>query len=237
MTHREAQALLDKIVGQIFGYKNPFTLDEFMQKFAFDIRLPQQVTDALDGKPTWALSTSPVKFVRAENARNADIGGAGVDTDRLRPARPINSLDDVINAWNEVNFTTSERVNDSENVSESDVITNSENVFRSQDIRRCKNVLFCDGMQECEFIAASQRNGKLTFGIRMEDSGDCTNCFAVSWSSKLTNCMFIHDSIDMQDSIFCTGMRGKRFCVANMQYDEAEYRKIREMVVRWVLTN
>ncbi|HEY5667886.1 MAG TPA: hypothetical protein VIR03_01850 [Candidatus Saccharimonadales bacterium] len=237
MTHREAQALLDKIVAQVFGYKNPFTLEAFMQKFAFDIRLPQEVTDAVDGKPTWALSTSPVKFVRMENAGTLEVGGASANTDGLRPKRPLHDLDDVINAWSEVNFTTAQRVKDSINVSESDVIMNSENVFRSQDIRKSKNILFSDGMQNCEFVAASQRNGGLSFGIRVEDSGDCTNCFAVSWSGKLTNCMFVHDSIDTQDSMFCTGVRGKRFCIANMQYTEAEYRKIRDMVVRWVLTN
>lgn len=236
MTHREAQALLDKIVLQIFGHKNPFTLEEFMQKFAFDIRLPQQVVDAVDGSPTWALSTNPLKFVRMETAHTASLGGGSLDTDGLRPKRPLANLDEVIAAWNEVNFTTSERIKDCINVSESDVIMNSENVFRSQDIRKCKNVLFSDGMQNCEFVAAGQRNGGITFGIRVEDSGDCTNCFAVSWSGKLTNCMFMHDTGDMQDSMFCTSIRGKRFCIANMQYSEQEYHQIRKMVVDWVLT-
>jgi len=41
----------------------------------------------------------------------------------------------------------------------------------------------------------------------------------------------------MQDSLFCTNIKGKRFCIANMQYDEAEYRQIRDIVARWVLTS
>jgi hypothetical protein len=41
----------------------------------------------------------------------------------------------------------------------------------------------------------------------------------------------------MQDSMFCTNMKGGRFCIANMQFDEAEYRRLRDEVVRWILTS
>jgi len=58
-----------------------------MQKFTFDIRLPQQVTDAVDGSATWAQSTNPNRFVKLDNARNMELGGAGPATDYLRPKR------------------------------------------------------------------------------------------------------------------------------------------------------
>lgn len=41
MDSKIAQATLDKIIGQIFGYQNPFTLEQFQAKYAFDVRLPQ----------------------------------------------------------------------------------------------------------------------------------------------------------------------------------------------------
>lgn len=41
MDKKQAQLILDKIVGQIFGYKNPYDLDSFQSKFAFDIILPK----------------------------------------------------------------------------------------------------------------------------------------------------------------------------------------------------
>lgn len=41
----------------------------------------------------------------------------------------------------------------------------------------------------------------------------------------------------MQDSMFCSHMNSKRFCIANMQFEEAEYKQIRDMVVRWVLAS
>jgi hypothetical protein len=236
MTHREAQEVLDKIVGQVFGFKNPLSLEQFMQKFTFDIRLPQQVTDAYDNQLTWASSTNPVKFMKMEHARGLEIAGASEATDWLRPARKLNSIEDIMGAWNEINFTTTERMNDSINVSESDNIEMSENVFRSQDIRRSKNILFSDGVGGCEFVAASQRSRDLVFCIRVEDSGECSNSFGVSWSSRITNCFFLHDAGDMQDSMFCTNISGKRFCIANMQYDEAEYMRLRDIVARWILT-
>ncbi len=236
MTEREAQELLDKIVGQVLGYQNVLSLEQFMQKFTFDVRLPQPVVDATDGSRTWSQSVNPVRFVSMIHARELEIAGAGPDTDFLRPARRLSSVDDIMAAWNEVNFTTSERLIDSLNVAQSDNIYFSENVFRSQDVRKSKNVLFTDGLDNSEFIVAGQRSANSTFCIRLEDSTECTNSFNVAWSARLTNCLFMQDSADMQDSMFCSNVKGKRFCVANMQYDEAEYRRLRDIVVRWILS-
>jgi hypothetical protein len=236
MTNAEAKTLLDKIVGQVFGYQNPLSMEQFMQKFTFDIRLPQPVTDIIDGKTTWASSTNPTRFMRIDNARGAEIAGASAATDYLRPKRPLSSIEDVMTAWSEINFTTTERTKDSLNVGESDNVTYSENVFRSQDVHRSKNIIFSDGAYDSEFIAAGQRSKNSTFCIRLEDSGECTNSFSVSWSGNITNCFFMHDTADMQDSMFCTNIKGKRFCVANMEYTEEEYKKIKDMMVRWILT-
>ena len=236
MTATEAQKLLDKVVGQVFGYQNPLSLEQFMQKFTFDIRLPQPVTDSIDGSITWAQSTNPTRFVKLNNARGLEIGGASAKTDYLRPKRPLNSIEDIMTAWNEINLTTTERQLDSIDVAESDNIYYSESIYRSQDIHKSKNILFSDGVNGSEFIVAGQRSGDSTFCIRIEDSGDCSNCFNVSWSGNLTNCFFMHDTGDMQDSMFCTNIKGKRFCIANMEYEEAEYRRIKDTVVQWILT-
>lgn len=231
MNAKEAKELLDKIVGQIFGYQNPLSLEQFMQKFAFDIRLPQQVYDSTDNTPTWASSTNPTKFITMENARIRYEANDG-----FVEKRPVNNLQDLLSMWNEINFTTTERQLESINIGESDNINFSENVYRSQDVRRSKNVLFTDGCNDSEFMAACQRSGSSNFCIRLEDSGECANSFGVSWSGKITNCIMIHDCYDMQDSMFCTNMNGRRFCIANMQFEEEEYKKIREQVVAWLLT-
>lgn len=232
MNAEEAKIIVDKIVGQVFGYQNPLSLEQFMQKFAFDIKLPQQVYDSTDNSITWAQSTNPTKFMKMENARANDNDG----TDGIRPTRPLNSLQDVLGAWNEINFTTTERQMESINIAESDSIDNCENVYRSQDIKKSKNIVFCDGVGNSEFVAASQRSGAVAFGIRIEDSGEVSNSFGISWCGKATNCLFLHDCGDMQDSMFCTNMRGGRFCIANMQYTEEEYNRIRLQVVQWILS-
>jgi hypothetical protein len=237
MTESQAQQLLDKIIGQIFGYKNPLSLEQFRQKFAFDVRIPQQVIDNIDGSVTWAQSTNPLKYMKMDNARGLEIAGASRETDFLRPKRPLNSIEDMMAAWEEINYTTTERVSDSLNVAQSDNVEFSENVFRSQDIRASKNILFCDGLGGSEYMAACQRSRDSTFCIRLDDSGECTNCFGVAWSGRLTNCFMMHDAGDMQDSMFCTNISGKQYCIANMQYTKEEYMKFKDIVMRWLLTS
>lgn len=228
MNAHEAKLIVDKIVGQVFGYQNPLSLEQFMQKFAFDIRLPQLVYDSTTNEPTWASSTNPTKFMKMENARTDEMG--------MRPARPLSSIQDVLAAWNEINYTTTERQMESLNVAESDSIDRSQNVYRSQDIRASKNIIFCDGIGNSEFVAASQRSSAVAFSIRVEDSGEVSNSFGISWCGKVTNSLFIHDCGDMQDSMFCTNMRGGRFCIANMQFEEAEYMRLRQEVIQWILS-
>ncbi len=232
----EAKELLDKMIAQVFGYQNPMTLEQFMQKFTFDIRLPQPVIDMIDGHTTWAQSVNPTRFVSMKNARDLDIGGASAKTDYLRPKRPLNSIEDILAAWNEINLVTTEHYNDSINVSESDNVNFSENVFRSQDVQRSKNVMLSDGVYRSEYMLACQRTADSTFCIRVDDGINCTNSFNVSASANVTNCFFMHDAGDIQDSMFCTNIKGKRFCIANMQFEEAEYTQIRDVVARWILT-
>ena len=66
MNSREAQAILDKVIGQVLGYKNPFSLEQFMQKYAFDVRLPQRVFDSTTSEPTWTQAVNPTKFITVQ---------------------------------------------------------------------------------------------------------------------------------------------------------------------------
>lgn len=233
MTHQEAKLVLDKIVGQIFGYQNPYTLEQFLQKFAFDIRLPSEVHDSTTGESTWASSTNPTKFMTLANTREYLK-----ETEFMIPKRPLNNIQDILSAWNETNFTSTERHIESLNVHESDCIYNCENVYRSQDCKLSKNFLFSDGIREgSEYVAAIQRSHNLTYCIRIDDSQNVTNSFSVSWSNKVTNSFFVNDCFDISDCMFCSHLAGKRFCVANMQLTEAEYRKLEAEVKKWILTS
>lgn len=232
MNETAAKEIIDKIIGQVFGFQNPLSLEQAMQKFAFDIRLPQQVVDSSTGQATWAQSTNPTRFISFENSLKKPQDAY------VRPARQLGTIEDILSAWGEINEMTSERYLDSINIAQSDNIYSSENVFRSQDIRSSKNVVFCDSLSVggCEYVLACQRSAGLTFCIRVEDSGQCSNSFNVQWCKNIVNSMFISDAQNMQDSLFCSHVTNKRFMVANMQFDEAEYKRLRDIVARWILT-
>lgn len=232
MSPEEAKQVLDKIVATVFGYENPLSLDDALHKFAFDLRLPQQVYDYTTNEPTWAVSVNPSKFITSKNVQLKNQ-----ETDWMIPKRELNSIEDVITAWAETNATTTERSIDSANVGQSDSINASENIFRSMDIRDSKNVLFSEGGNNLEYVVASSRSKTSSFCIRVEDSQLCSNSFNVIWSAKVTNSFFIQDCFDVMDCMFCSHLAGKRFCIANMQFTEEEYYAIKDKVVRWILAS
>lgn len=230
---QQAKEIIDKIVEQVFGVDNPLSLKEFVDKFAFDVKLPQQVKDSTDGSIAWAQSTNPTKFLKQENARTAEHGLEGVG---LYATEPIKDLEELLSKWESINYTTTDFMIDSLNVAESDMILESENVFHSLFIDRSKNVVYSEAISDSEYIAASQRSAYSTHGIRVDDSIKCGNCFGVSRSANLTNCIMMHDCGNMQDSMFCSNMNGRQYCIANMQFDKEEYERLRKEVVEWILT-
>jgi len=232
MNATEGKITLDKIVKQVFGVDNPLSFEQFMNKFSFDLALPREVKDATDGSPTWTALTNPVKFMKMENART-DEGGT---TGGAFATQPIADLADLLSKWEHINSITSDFTLDSLNVAESDLVMKSENVLRSHNVDSSKNVLYCDGVANSEFVVACHNSFQVTFCIRADDSVRCANSFGVSRSADLTNCIMMHDCGDMQDSMFCSNMNGRRFCIANMQFEEAEYRRLHKEVVQWVLS-
>lgn len=230
MDNPQLKEILDKISGNVFGYKNPFTPEQFMQKFAFDVRLPKQTNDSMTGETTWAQSLAASRYVTFANVTK-------LREDWMVPKRPLGSIEEVLTAWQETNLMATERQIESLNVHECDNIYNSDTVFRSQDIHRSKNIAFCDGIMESEYVAASQRSNTNTYCIRIEDSKECSNSFNIIWSGKVANSMFIQDSYDVYECLFCSHITSKRFCIANMQFEEEEYFKLKKMVVEWVLTS
>ncbi len=225
-------AILDQICANVFGYKNPFTPEQFIQKFGFDVRLPKEINDSTDGSITWAQSINPTKFITMENARKR----SEVD-DWLVPKRPINSVEDILAIWQETNYMATERQIESLEIYQSDNIYNSQNIYRSMDIHNSKNIFACDVVLKSEYVACSQRSQALAYSLRAEDSKEVSNSFNIIWSGKISNCLFINDSYNMRDSMFCSHMSGKQFCIANMQFNEEEYRHWEKLVKQWILSN
>lgn len=232
MSEEETKVVVNKIFKTVFNSVNNFSLDEVLEKFAFDIKLPKQVNDSITNEVTWADSINSGKFITNKNMEAKDTS-----TGWMLEKKEINGLEDIINIWNTINLTTTERVYDSINVSQSDTIYSCENVFRSTDCNRCKNIVFCDSCGNSEYLLASQRSGTCSFSIRCDDSKDCSNSYNVICSNKVTNSLFVQDCFNLYECMFCSHIANKRFCIANMQFEEDEYYEIKSAVVEWILSS
>lgn len=231
MDEKWALQIANTIFENIFGKPTNLTLEQIRELFAFDEKLPKSVRDSVTGEETWADSINGEFFITQKNMEERDMKEGW-----LLPKREVSNLNDILEIWKTVNYTTTERVYDSINVAQSDTIYNCENIFRSSDCRECKNVVFSDSCTSCEYILACSRSGSCTFGIRVDDSGSCTNSYNVTCSSKISNSIFIQDCFNLNECMFCSHIANKNFCIANMQFEEEEYYEIKRQIVDWILS-
>lgn len=227
-----AQATLGTIVRDVFGVENPFTLEQFKNKFVSpSIVLPSEVTCTVSGEKTWIYDPQPGQRVVKQSVHEKK----SQNEDPVRPTRPINSMDDVLKYWEEVNFMTGEKVVNSKDVAESDSIVSSSNVFHSSLVNSSKNVLLSYNIFNSNYMVASKGNNACNFGIAMFDSVYCSSGYEIRWSNKVAKSLFITDSMDLYECMFCYSLRSKKYCIANMQFEKEEYMKIKSMVVEWIL--
>ena len=229
MNDKQCKQVIDEIFMEIFNEKSFLTIEKVLSEFAFDVKLPNKVLDAVDGSETWVSSINSNKYITQANMIKYDEYKGW-----MRPKKEINSLDEILKLWNKVNYTTTERVYDSINVSKSDTIYNCENAYRSQDCRKCKNVIFSDGCGNSEYILACQRSSNLNYCIKVDDSNSCSNSYSVICSAKISNSFFIQDANSLYECMFCSHIANRRYCIANMQFDKDEYMQIKSEVIKWI---
>jgi len=227
MKNELASNIVSKIFANVFNVENPFSIDEILERFAFDLKLPQKVVDSVTGEATWATSINPSKFISVKSSMKID--------NWMQEKSDIKGIDDIINLWQKINYTTTERNYNCENVIESDTVYESENVVRSCNCFGCKNIIFTDGCHHGEYLLASQRSGECSYSIRVDDSNSCTNSYNVICSGKISNSFFIQDCNTLHECMFCAHISNKKFCIANMQFEEEEYYKIKKEVVKWII--
>jgi len=232
MDQVKAKEILDKVVGAVFGYQNPLSLEQAMQKFAFDLDLSQLVYDSTTGEQAWANSVNPSKYMTLDNMRLKNK-----ETEWMIPKRQLNSIEDILVAWSETNYATTDRQIESVNVAESDSIMNSENIYRSACIRKSKDVLFSVDCDSLEYVVAGWRSQTSSLSIRVEDSQLVSNSFNVIWSAKVANSLFVQDCFDISDCMFCSHIAGKQYCIANMQFEKEEYERLRLEVIKWIFNS
>ena len=216
-----AQQTARKIIKNVFQIDYDISLDEIEQKFAFDLGLPNQFRDDTTGEAAWSIVNGAKRYITLENMLKHDE-----QTSWMRAKRDFHSIDEIIAAWEEVNYMTSNRLSDTINSSKCDTVYRSEYIYQSTNCFNGKYFLYCNTCSDSEYLIASRRSANSNFCIRLDDSINSSNCFSVNYSNKIINSFFIQDCFDLQDCMFCSHLSSCRFCIANMQFEEAEYREI-----------
>lgn len=67
-----ALEIVNKIFKSVFDEENKFNLNEILEKFAFDVKLPTQVNDSTTNEVTWASSINSGKFITLDNMEKQD---------------------------------------------------------------------------------------------------------------------------------------------------------------------
>ena len=230
MNADKAKQISDDIFKDVFGFDNPFTLEELRRKFAIDITSPKKVTCALSNNPTWTTYSNEEKI-----ASQAAIAERFKRDEWTPKKKSLNTISDILKAWEDVNYLTAEKYINSKEVGESDGIYNSSSVYQSLSIFDSKNIIFSYKIFDCNYMLASRDNSSCTLGIRMKENIFCSSGFEVSWSNKVSRSMYIHDCIDLFECLFCSHIRSKKYCVANMQFEKEEYLELKKLVIDWIL--
>lgn len=223
---------INKTFNSIFGKSSPFNIDEILNKFAFDVKLPKKVHDSLTNEITWAQSINSGKFITQNNMEKYEFQHGWI-----QEKIDVSNLNDILKMWKKINYTTTERVYDCINVHESDPLYRCENVFRSTDCRECKNIIFCDGCAHCENSIACQRSNNSNFCIRVDDSANCVNSYNVICSGKISNSFFIQDCNNLNECMFCSHISNKSYYIANMPFEKNEYFVIKKQIINWILNS
>ncbi len=230
MSEDDFLEIAKKIMRAVFNREIDMTLEEIEERFAYDVVLPKEVKDTISGEVTYAAADNSKKYITNANMekRDKEIGW-------IIEKRDVKSLSEIIEIWEETNYLTTERNYDCMNVLKSDTIYNSQNVYKSMDSSRSKGLIFCNSCHDSENLIASSRSVNSSMSIRCDDSQNSNNSFGVICSNKIINSLFIQDCFDLYECMFCSHIASQKYMIANMQFSEEEYFRIKEKVIDWVL--
>lgn len=216
----------ESVLKQVLGVSIPLS-----EKLAEGIPLPEKGKSSISGETVWVADRKEDKLIsQNETAERFKKGG-------WMRTGPMENMQDVLKGWEEVNYEVASRSVNSVNVEESDGIYNSQGVYRSSSIFDSKNIVWSYKLFNCQYMLGSRDDSACSFGVRVRESIYCSHCFEVSWSHKVSRSMFIHDCTDLTECLFCSHLRSKKYCVANVQLSEDEYFRVKKTVVEWIRQN
>lgn len=92
MTDKFALEIINKIFKNVFDEDNPYSLEEILSKFAFDIKLPNQVYDSVTNEVTYADSINSGKYITLANMERKDK-----ENSWMLKKREIHDLQELMN--------------------------------------------------------------------------------------------------------------------------------------------
>jgi hypothetical protein len=232
MDEAKAKHIVDYVFRDVFGVDNDLSLDEVRERFAFDLELPQKAKGALTGEEVWTISENKDRVI----GRKAFMG-LMKNGEWMTERKPIGSMGDLLRLWDGINYSQGNRSEDSTEVAESDNVYHSSSVYRSTETLHSQNIVFSNNNFGCDYLVASSDNSKCTLGVRVRKSVLCSSGFEISASNRVSKSMYVRGSTDLFECIFCSQLRSKRYCIANMQFEKDEYLKLKGMIVEWTLKN
>lgn len=231
MDNTKVKQIADNIFKDVFESDNPFSLEELQKKFAIDIPNIKKNLCSLSGQETWSLSNN------SRIASQSAIEEKFKEDEWMKPPQKINSLEDIFHAWTKINYEVGDKYIDSTNITASNNIFNSDSVYQSASIFNSKNIIFGYNQVNCDSMLASRDNESCTMGVRIKESSLCSSSFEISWSQRISKSMFIHDGVDLYECMFCSHIRSKKYCIANMQFEKEEYFRLKKLVIEWILSD
>ncbi len=87
MNDSKALEIVNKIFKSVFDRENNYTLEELLEHFAFDVKLPKMVHDSTTNEVTWADAINSGRFITNKNMMEKDKTEGW-----MLPKRQINNL-------------------------------------------------------------------------------------------------------------------------------------------------
>lgn len=230
MNDEQMLQIADQISEDIFGRKLNFSSEQIEKRLTAGITLPKVLTCSRTDVPVYIYDPQPEYTVLSEEA----FRDQSAQNDWMIEKTDIKNIEDFLQAWKGAQFMDGSKSRESNDVTKSDSVASSEGIYMSSLIGNSKNILFSHNNFFSNYLLACRGNSSCNFGIRIFDSIYCSSSYEVRWSNKVTKSMFINNCLDLYECIGCFGIRSKKYCIANMQFEKEEYMKIKEMILDWI---
>jgi hypothetical protein len=224
------EAIAQKIMQRVLGSDLGRTPSAFFEEFMSDIPLVSSVESTLSGQTLYTSMPGYGHYVGQQEVTNESA-----KHDWLWPKEDITSLEQLQELVKRSDFMAANRMfDDSTDVYRSDDVGKSSHVYDSMNIVTSNHIVKCSWIWDAEYLFGCQRSGASTFCMGLVEAQFCTDSYRVFSSHKVTRSMFIKSSYDLMDCLWCAHLRGKRYCIGNMQYSKEEYELLKARILQWL---